>query len=92
MLLLLAEDSLTTWLLDAFEPASGGMWFQKLRGATQVHHAPKSVNQSIVPKDAIANFLAQWRGRRAHYHDKNQNSATFLGFALLENFQPVTFN
>ena len=59
--------------LDAFEPASGGVWFQKLRGATQVHHAAKSVNQCIVPKDAIANFLAQWRGRRAHYHSKTQN-------------------
>ena len=83
---------LASRVLDAFEPASGGVWFQKLRGATQVHHAPKSVNQSIVPKDAIANFLAQWRGRRAHYHDNNQNSATFIGFALLRQNLMVTFN
>ena len=34
-------------LLDAFEPAFGGVWFLKLRGATLVHHALNPVNQSI---------------------------------------------
>ena len=79
-------------LLDAFEPASGGVWFQKLRGATQVHHAAKSVNQCIVPKDAIANFSRKWRGRRAHYHQNNENPATFVGFALLRKNLMITFN
>ena len=59
--------------LDAFEPAFGGLWFHKLRGATNVHHARKSVNQSIMSKDAIATFLARVHGRRAHYHKNNKN-------------------
>ena len=73
--------------VDAFEPASGGLWFQKLRGATQVHHAAKSVKrQCIVPKDTIANFLAHWHGLRVH-----NSPPTFIGFALLQNFQLLTF-
>jgi hypothetical protein len=83
------------YLVDAFEPASGGVWFQKLRGATQVHHAAKSVNQCIVPKDAIAKsriFSHNRRGRRAHYHRNNQISATFVGFALPRRNCMITFN
>ena len=78
--------------LDAFEPAPGGVWFLKLRGATLVHHALNPVNQSISLRTQKTNKSRNRRGRRAHYHDKNQISATFIGFALLQNFQPLTFN
>ena len=72
-----------TVLLDAFEPAFGGVWFLKLRGATLVHHALNLVNQFIYLETQKGKKLAKRCGRRAHYREKNENSATFIGFALL---------
>ena len=80
--------------LDAFEPAPGGVWFLKLRGATLVHHALNPVNQASPsiggPKKLTK--VANRRGRRAHYHRNNQISATFVGFALLRQNCMLTFN
>jgi len=73
----------TRTYLDAFEPAFGGVWFLKLRGATLVHHALNPVNQFIYLKTQKGKKLAKRCGRRAHYREKNENSATFIGFALL---------
>jgi len=68
---------------DAFEPAFGGVWFLKLRGATLVHHALNPVNQFIYLLTQKGKKLAKRCGRRAHYQSKNENAATFIGFALL---------
>ena len=73
--------------LDAFEPAFGGVWFLKLRGATLVHHALNPVNQFIymtcISKPKKEKKLAKRCGRRAHYQSNNENSATFIGFSQL---------
>ena len=78
--------------LDAFEPAFGGPRFHKSRGATQVHHAAKSVNQIILSADAIATFLAKNPGRRVKYRTKTQFVAKFIGFHVWLKNLMLTFN
>ena len=78
----LSSSSSSLSLLDAFEPAFGGPRFHKSRGATQVHHAAKSVNQIILSADAIATFLAKKPGRRVKYRRKTEFVAKFVGFLL----------
>ena len=85
-------DSLDSCLLDAFEPAFGGVLFLKLRGATLVHHALNPVNQSISLTTKKTKESRNWCGRRAHYHQNNENPATFIGFALLQKIDALDFD